>query len=234
MMPEFDLIQARYSNGEPEYALMGEWLQHLDMRIGITRSFGELRDAKPERVPGHSAWDLGAVFSLQPRTLPGWFYMDAYPTWGLWGSWNFSRHFSWDTSLMHSGRNPGLEIVAFQGGGRAFEALTGAKIGIRRDRMGYFAKVRGGTITFGETERQASFLPSGAFVLDRGMFTNPVLDVGGVYEVYPSRHIILRFDAGSATIYYQPKTFIQQGQTYSVPEDTHTGMLMSFGAGFSF
>jgi hypothetical protein len=100
--------------------------------------------------------------------------------------------------------------------------------------MGYFAKVRGGTITFGETERQAAFLPSGAFVSDRGMFTNPVLDVGGVYEVYPSRHTILRVDAGSATIFYQPKSFIQQGQTYAVLEQTHTGMLMSFGAGFRF
>jgi hypothetical protein len=234
MMPEFDRIIARYSDGSPEVGQMGEWLQHLDMRIGITRNFGELREAKPEHVPEHSAWDLGAAFSLQPRSLPDWPYMNAYPTLGIWGSWNFSKHVSWDTSLMHSGRNSGIEFIDFQAGGRAFEALTGAKIGIRRDHMGYFAKARGGTITFGKTDRQAAFLPSGAFVADYGMFTSPVLDVGGVYEVYPSRHTILRADAGSATIFYQPKTYIQQGQTYVVPEQTHTGMLMSFGAGFRF
>ncbi|MGA2849516.1 MAG: hypothetical protein ABSE46_11000 [Terracidiphilus sp.] len=234
MMPEFDRIIARDSNGFPEYSQMAEWLQHLDARIGITRSFGELREAKPERVPKQSTWDLGAAFSLQPRSLPDWSFMDAYPSWGLWGSWNFSKHVSWDTSLMHTGRNSGLEFIDLQAGGRAFEALTGAKVGIRRDHMGYFAKVRGGTITFGKTERQAAFLPSGAFVSDFGMFTNLVLDVGGVYEVYPSRHTILRADAGSATIFYQPKNIIQQGQTIAIPGQTHTGMLMSFGAGFRF
>ena len=234
MMPEFDRIIARYSDGFPEYSQTGEWLQHLDMRIGITRSFGETREAKPEPVPSRSAWDVGAAFSLQPRTLPDWAFMNAYPSWGLWGSWNFSKHVSWDTSLMHTGRNPGLEFVDFQAGGRAFEALTGVKAGIRRDHMGYFAKARGGTITFGETERQAAFLPSGAFVSDLGMFTNPVLDLGGVYEVYPSRHTVLRVDAGSATIFYQPKNIIQQGQTIAIPGRTFTGMLMSFGAGFRF
>jgi hypothetical protein len=234
VMPEFDRIVARYGNGFPEYSQVGEWLQHLDARIGITRSFGELREAKPEPVPNRSAWDVGAAFSLQPRMLPDWQFMNPYPTWGIWGSWNFSKHVSWDTSLMHTGRNPGIEFIDLQAGGRAFEALTGAKIGIRRDHMGYFAKVRGGTITFGKTEREADFLPSGAFVADYGMFTNPVLDVGGVYEVYPFRHTILRADAGSATIYYQPKNIIQQGQTYAIPGKIQTGMLMSFGAGFRF
>ncbi|MGA9672758.1 MAG: hypothetical protein WBQ94_26310, partial [Terracidiphilus sp.] len=235
MMPQFDHIIARYSDGSPEHFQAGQWLQHLDMRIGITRSFGELREAKPERVPDRSAWDIGAAFSLQPRTEPDWEFMNPYPTLGIWGSWNFSRHLSWDTSLMHTGRNPGQYMFSDeQAGGRAFEALTGAKIGIRRDHMGYFAKVRGGTITFGETERQVSFLSSGAFQVDLGMFTNPVLDVGGVYEVYPSRHTILRADAGSATIFYQPKNIIQQGQRYAVPGRTYTGMLMSFGVGFRF
>jgi hypothetical protein len=160
--------------------------------------------------------------------------MNAFPSWGLWGSWNFSRHVSWDTSLLHSGRNSGQEIIDFQAGGRAFEALTGAKIGIRRDHMGYFAKVRGGTITFGKTERQIYLLPNKTFGIDSGMFTSPVLDVGGVYEVYPSRHTILRFDAGSATIFYQPKNNITLGQASQIPEQTQTGMLMSFGAGFRF
>lgn len=234
MLPQFDQIISRYSDGSPEYSQMGEWLQHLDLRIGITRSFGEMREAKPEPLPIHSAWDLGIAFSLQPRTLPDWSFMNAYPSWGLWGSWNFSRHVSWDSSVLHSPRNSGLAFFDLQAGGRAFEALTGVKAGIRRDRMGYFAKVRGGTITFGETERQLYELPNKSIGIDLGMFTSPVLDVGGVYEVYPSRHTILRFDAGSATIFYQPKNIISFGQTYAVPGRIQTGMLMSFGAGFRF
>jgi hypothetical protein len=127
-----------------------------------------------------------------------------------------------------------LEFIDFQAGGRAFEALTGVKVGIRRDHMGYFAKVRGGTITFGKTEQQLYSLPDKSIGEDYGMFTNPVLDVGGVYEVYPSRHTILRVDAGSATIFYQPKNVISFGQTVPIPGRTQTGMLMSFGAGFRF
>ncbi len=136
---------------------------------------------------------------------------------------------------MHSGRNSGQAVFSdYQAGGRAFEALTGLKLGIRRGRMGYFGKIRGGTITFGKTMRQTSRNSSGVTNLDLGMFTNPVLDAGGVLEVYPSRHSILRFDAGSATIFYQPKNVIYFGQTFDIPEQTQTMMLMSFGVGFRF
>ncbi|MGD0890778.1 MAG: hypothetical protein ABR923_04525 [Terracidiphilus sp.] len=234
MMPEFDRIDVRYTDGSPYISQSAEWLQHLDMRIGITRSFGELHEAKPEPVPTRSAWDLGATFALQPRAFPEWPFMNAYPSWGLWGSWNFSRHVSWDSAILHEPRNSGLEFIDFQAGGRAFEALTGVKVGIRRDHMGYFAKARGGTITFGKTEQQLYSLPDKSIGEDYGMFTNPVLDVGGVYEVYPSRHTILRVDAGSATIFYQPKNVISFGQTVPIPGRTQTGMLMSFGAGFRF
>jgi hypothetical protein len=115
-------------------------------------------------------------------------------------------------------------------------------MGLRRDRMGYFAKVRGGTITFGETERRIGFLPNGNSFIVRGMFTNPVLDAGGVWEVYPSRHTMLRFDAGSNTIFYQPKDVwqyvpkggVEVGTRYAAPEKTETGLLLSFGAGIRF
>jgi hypothetical protein len=74
------------------------------------------------------------------------------------------------------------------------------------------------------------------------MFTSPVLDVGGVWEVYPSHHTILRFDAGSATIFYQPKSVWQYlpsgngevGTKYAIPENTQTGLLLGFGAGIRF
>jgi hypothetical protein len=196
----------------------GAVTQQLDARIGVTRSFGRLTEASPERVPSKQNWDAGVVFALQPRTEPTFQFLDPYPEWGLWTSWNFSKHVSWDTTLLHSPRNPTqTEDIDYQAGGRAFEAMTGAKIGIRRDHMGYFAKVRPGTITFGKTERQINVSSSGFFTFDEGMFTNFVLDTGGVFEVYPTHRSILRFDAGSATIFYQPKSVISLGQKYVIP-----------------
>jgi hypothetical protein len=234
MMPQFDRILGRYSNGLTEYFQAGEWLQHFDARVGVTRSFGALHSAEREPIPEHSTWDAGVLFSLQPRAFPDYPMMNAYPGIGVWGSWNFSKHFSWDTTILHAGRNSGEEFVDFQAGGRSLEALTGLKAGIRRDHMGYFAKLRGGTITFGETDRQFNEVSPGVFKFDRGMFTNAAMDIGGVLEVYPSRHTIFRCDAGSTTIFYLPKNTVQAGYTYSIPSQHQTGMLMTFGAGLRF
>jgi hypothetical protein len=240
LIAEFDQVLSRYPDGEVMQYHGGAILQHFDARLGITRSFGRLEDAAPERVPAKQAWDIGATFALQPRIFPDFQIMSAYPTWGLWGSWNFSRHVSWDPAVMHSGRNSGFtEWIDYQQGGRAFEALTGVKLGIRRDHMGYFGELRRGTITFGETEKQiVQTTPGGAPDFYLGMFTNPVLNAGGVLEVYPSRHTILRCDMGSATIFYQPKnvkeTLPTSSMTFSILSAQQTTILMSFGAGFRF
>lgn len=239
MMLEFDQTLARYSNGLAEQYRAGATLQHFDARIGITRSFGHLENVAAEPVPQKQAWDVGALFALQPRILPEFQYMYAYPTWGLWSSWNFSRHISWDSAVMHSGRNGGFtEWVDYQAGGRAFEALTGVKLGLRRDHMGYFGEIRGGTITFGETEKKIVVPTPDTVDFYLGMFTNPVLNVGGVLEVYPSRHTILRADAGSATIFYLPKnvteTVLGASTVFAIPSQQQTTMLISFGGGFRF
>jgi hypothetical protein len=239
MILQFDQVEERYPDGSPLEYRQGATLQHFDARIGITRSFGRLDDSAPERAPEKQVWDLGATFALQPRIFPSFQFLSAYPTWGLWGSWNFSRHVSWDSTVMHSGRNPGFtEWIDYQQGGRAFEALSGAKLGIRRDHMGYFGEIRGGTITFGKTEKEIVEPAPGSLNFYEGMFTSPVLNVGGVLEVYPSKHTILRFDTGSATIFFLAKnvkqTLLGSTTTFSIPSTQQTTMLMSFGAGFRF
>jgi len=216
----------------------GGTLQHLDLRLSVVRSFGSAHDAYSEHIPTPAGWDVGAAFSLQPRgtsgNIPSFFQI--FPSPSVWASWNFSRHLSWDSALIYSGpmRLNGNVFSDVQSGGRSLEPLTGLKIGIRRDHMGYFAKVHGGTITFGETETRLTELPNGHLVLSRGMFTNPVLDVGAIYEAYPSRRTILRFEAGSATVFYQPKTYFSTGEWISIPGQAQTGLLLSFGGGVRF
>jgi hypothetical protein len=86
---EFDHVLARYSNGVAEVYRGGGILQHLDVRFGLTRSFGSTHDAV-ESVPVRASWDIGASFLLQPRAepLPG--ILNSYPGPGIWGSWNFA------------------------------------------------------------------------------------------------------------------------------------------------
>jgi hypothetical protein len=239
MILQFDQVLARYSDGLPMVYRAGATLQHFDARVGITRSFRRLEGNTPERVPDKQVWDFGALFALQPRILPEFQFLSTYPTWGVWGSWNFSRHVSWDSAVMHSGRNSGFtEWIDYQSGGRSLQALTGVKLGIRRDHMGYFGELRGGTITFGETEKKIVVTAQGYPNFYLGMFTNPVLNAGGVLEVYPSRHTILRFDTGSATTFYLSKnvkeTTPTSSTTYAIPGAQQTNMLISFGGGFRF
>lgn len=241
---EFDQIFSRYTDGAVMQYRAGGILQHADLRIGVTRSFGHLETATPDRAPARQNWDAGVTFALQPRIQPDFQFLSAYPEWGLWASWNFSKHVSWDSAVMHSGRNPGFtEWIDEQSGGRAFEALSGVKFGFRSGHFGYFVKARPGIITFGETERQIDLVRYGfghardrysKIKADVGMFTNLALDTGGVIEAYPTRHTILRFEAGNATIFYLPKTVIDLGQRVPIPEQTKPTMLVGFGAGFRF
>jgi hypothetical protein len=235
MLTQFDHVLARDQDGLPDAYRLGAIVHHMDAQIGITRRFGALEEAQPERSPARQAWDAGVLFALQPRTEPTFGFVDPYPEWGIWASWNFSKYVSWDTSVLRSPRNQDkIEAIDYQAGGRAIEALTGVKIGIRRDHMGYFAVVRPGTITFSKTERQLDVSPTGQFKFDDGMFTDFVMETGGVYEVYPSRHSILRFEAGDAQIFYRPKNVISQGQVSPIAAQNQPSLLISFGAGFRF
>jgi hypothetical protein len=68
----------------------------------------------------------------------------------------------------------------------AIQSLFGIKAGKRTKHLGIFAKVRPGFQTnFVVNERQQAEL---------------ALDVGGIAELYPNRHVVLRFDAGDVII----------------------------------
>jgi hypothetical protein len=108
------------------------------------------------------------------------------------------------------------------------------KVGIRRDHMGYFLKARPGIITFGETERGAYATLNGGIRFDNGMFTNFVFDTGAVYEVYPSRHSILRFEAGDAHIFYLSKNNVTLGVKSTIHGYNAPTPFIGFGAGIRF
>ena len=85
------------------------------------------------------------------------------------------------------------------------QGLFGIKAGKRFEKWGIFAKARPGVVTFGQGKTIYTINGTGpsAFVSARRVGqSNFAVDLGGVLEFYPSKHIVTRFDAGDTLIHY--------------------------------
>jgi hypothetical protein len=118
--------------------------------------------------------------------------------------------------------------------------LFGLKTGIRKEKVGFFGKVRPGFVSSGGAAR--SEFPNGngpdpnnRFGLKQIRATQLTLDIGGVVEFYPSRRIIIRFDVGDTITRYPDVQFICFPAGTLCPEDVYKHRLqVSAGAGFRF
>lgn len=93
----------------------------------------------------------------------------------------------------------------FNGGGKDL-FVFGAKLGVRKKRIGFFGKVRPGVARFAGYPRVRVFeqFPSGGIITIQGNVQANFFaaDVGGVVELYPSRRTMVRFDLGDTIIRY--------------------------------
>ena len=71
------------------------------------------------------------------------------------------------------------------------QGLFGAKTGIRSEKAGIFGKFRPGFVRFGE---------SSSLIGNTQSFTQFAMDIGGVFELYPTRPVALRLDVGNTLI----------------------------------
>jgi hypothetical protein len=115
---------------------------------------------------------------------------------------------------------------------RVDQFLFGVKLGARSDHFGIFAKLRPGYVrsvlqdqTTGNTNPTLNTL----FRTTSGW----ALDVGGVFEFYPSRHTMLRLDAGDTIIRYETKSQNATGQPTTRTFRNHT-LQVSAGFGLRF
>jgi len=92
--------------------------------------------------------------------------------------------------------------------GRIGEGLFGVKAGKRFSKVGVFAKARPGFMTIGKG--YFDLIPtSGGFVtLVPHRITPFALDLGGVFEFYPSKKVVLRVDLGDTILRYPQRSFI--------------------------
>ena len=82
---------------------------------------------------------------------------------------------------------------------RRTQGLFGVKYGIRSEKAGIFGKLRPGFIHFGEGTADPDILTI-LPIPPTASSTEFALDAGGVFELYPSRSVALRFDVGDTII----------------------------------
>lgn len=125
-----------------------------------------------------------------------------------------------------------VPIRVSEPGGRKFQVVLGPKIGIRKKNFGIFGKVRPGFIRLDRYRvinqvgsREQFFVLSSA---KNGVnFFN--VDVGGVFEYYPTRRTVFRVDVGDTIIRYNS----QEPKDIN-PSFTRHNLQTSVGFGFRF
>ena len=123
-----------------------------------------------EKVPTHEVG--GQIFSFHGHDL-GF-------GWGAGGrfTYNLNNNIAFDSEVNF--------FLPDEGPPYAVQSLFGIKAGKRNKHAGIFAKVRPGFQT--------------NFVVNAREQAQFAVDVGAVAELYPTRHIVLRFDAGDVII----------------------------------
>jgi hypothetical protein len=136
----------------------------------------------------------------------------------------------------------------FRAGGRAVQGLFGVKIGKRFKRFGVFGKARPGFISFGEGVSELApsgpvFDPAQPLSFRTRRLTHFAADLGGVLEIYPSRRVLLRLDAGDTIIRHGDTTLntflLTPGDPFApvpltIPGETRHNFQLSAGVGFRF
>jgi hypothetical protein len=113
-----------------------------------------------------------------------------------------------------------------------FQGQFGVKSGLRFDRFGVFGKARPGFI---HTDYDSWVLCIGPPCTVDSRDTGFSLDIGGVLEFYPTKRMVVRFDAGDTIVNHEAPSFLDSagfvtsGRNYA----THT-LQLSAGVGFRF
>lgn len=124
-------------------------------------------------------------------------------------------------------------------GGRANQFLFGPKVGIRHEKFGTFIKARGGFSSIGNVLKAVDVSTSSQTF---GRQTNPVIDLGGVIEVYPAKRWILRYDFSdlvtqhnnNAIITFPPPLCTVAVCTFQAPDSVSHSFQFSTGISYRF
>jgi hypothetical protein len=128
--------------------------------------------------------------------------------------------------------------------GRIVQGQFGVKAGHRFRRFGLFGKARPGSVSVSRARKlvgtetftfDGQQFPMGVFEIGRRSSSST--DLGGVFELYPSRRTVIRFDAGDTIIHYGARSvegFSLRMLILTSPPETRHNFQFSTGFGFRF
>jgi len=141
-------------------------------------------------------------------------------------TYNLNDSFAVETGVNFFNENQ--SFTSRRVGGKPVQALFGVKAGRRFERVGVFGKVRPGFLSFSRTISSGL----GGIGPDYSRKTHFNLDVGGVFEVYPSRRVVLRVDAGDTIIRYGEEQLA--GALSAFEGETRHNFQVNAGVGYRF
>ncbi len=181
------------------------------LSFGVAYRPGVLVENEPEQ-PVSGNWELGPLFStliIQREGAGNGVQTDL----GLGGfaSYRIYGVFYFDSDVLYFPAD--RSVGGPQDGGQLTQGLFGVKGGIRRNRVGFFGKVRPGFNSF--SQAVTSVTQNSIYTYRRS--TNFVLDLGGIIELYPNEHSTLRIEAGDTHIFLGTKTIPVDGVNSTFP-----------------
>lgn len=182
-------------------------------------------------------FEIGVQYTSLSINLPGFGGTEYAPGVGTRVTYNLSDYFAVEAE---GNIYPSVTQRDYTTGGDAQQLQVGVKAGKRWKRFGLFAKARPGFVSFGETLTPLPVLSGTAlsFTFDRERKTHFSTDVGGVLEFYPSRRMLVRFDAGDTIIRYGEHRELQSSiagtAIETAPSQTQHNFQFAAGVGFRF
>lgn len=189
---------------------------------------GQARDSAPSPTTNLHRLEAGVQYALNSLSVST--EMTDNSGLGGWASFYLNKHIAIDGAITHYWY--GSMFITQQSGGNYLQALAGLKLGITRGRFGAYAKVRPGAVRFTKAVADLpTFISTGKFQ----PATNLAIDMGGVLEFYPTRHLVMRADFSDLTIRYGARAAVSfSGVRYTAPSYWDTSLQTSFGFGWRF
>jgi hypothetical protein len=198
--------------------------------IGANYRLGKLR-TEDQRTPAAKRVQLGLQYSLQTLERLDFTVRDESAA-GAWFTFEISKNFAFDSAVSFFPRK--MRFISPQQGGRIVQAVAGIRWGIRRDNYGLFLKFRPGVQIYTSTEptnTRDELGPHPSFP----PFTDLAFDTGGIFEIYTSKHTMLRFDAGETIIYFREHHFLDfDGSPFTAGSFTQPSVQFTAGFGLRF